>query len=47
VKVGTLGVLDGADIETAASDIAKEASDITDKYVGDLLTKHKQQGRRD
>jgi hypothetical protein len=43
VKVGTLGVLDGADIETAASDIAKEASDIMDKYVGDLLTKHKQQ----
>jgi hypothetical protein len=43
VKVGTLGVLDGADIETAASDIAKEASDITDKYVGDLLTKQKQQ----
>ena len=43
VKAGTLGALDGSEIEAAAADVAKETSDITDKYVGDLLTKQKEQ----
>jgi hypothetical protein len=38
VKAATLGVLDAADIETAASDIAKETSEMTDKTLGEWLT---------
>lgn len=43
VKAATFGVLDAADLEKVATDVAKETSDLADKYVGDLLTKQKQQ----
>lgn len=43
VKAATLGVLSGADLEGVASDWAKEASEIEDKYLGELLTKQKEQ----
>ncbi len=43
VKAATFGVLDAADLEKVAADIAKETSDLADKYVGDMLTKQKQQ----
>jgi predicted KAP-like P-loop ATPase len=43
VKAATLGALDTADLEGVASDWAKEASELEDKYLGELLTKHGEQ----
>ena len=43
VKAATFGILDSADLEKVAADIARETSDLADKYVGDMLTKQKQQ----
>jgi predicted KAP-like P-loop ATPase len=43
VKLATAGALDAADIGNAASEIAKEVSDLEDKYIGELLTKQKQE----
>jgi hypothetical protein len=43
VKAATFGVLDAADLKEVAADIAKETSDFADNYVGDMLTKQKQQ----
>jgi hypothetical protein len=43
MKAATLGALDAADFENVASDLAKEASELEDKYVGEILTKQKQQ----
>jgi len=42
LKAATLGALDAADFENIGSDLAKEASELEDKYVGELLTKQKQ-----
>jgi hypothetical protein len=42
-KAATLGALDGADFEGIASELASEASALEDKYIGELLTKQKQQ----
>ena len=43
VKLATAGALDAADIGEIGSDVAKEASDLEDKYVGELVTKQKQE----
>jgi nucleoside-triphosphatase THEP1 len=43
VKAATLGALDAADLEKVADDIGKEVSELADKYVGELLTKQKEQ----
>lgn len=42
VKAATLGAVAAADIEEMGEDIAKEAGNLTDKYLGDLLTKQKE-----
>ena len=42
-KAATLGVLDAADFENVASDLAKEASELEEKYIGELLTTQTQQ----
>ena len=47
VKAATLGALDTADLEGVASDWAKEASELEDKYLGELLTKHGEQKKGD
>jgi hypothetical protein len=39
VKAATLGVLEAKDLEGVAEDLAKESSDLADKYIGELLTK--------
>src|SRR5262245_24727406 len=43
VKLATVGALNTADLEAVADDIAKEASEQTDKYLGELLTKQREQ----
>jgi predicted KAP-like P-loop ATPase len=43
VKLGTAGALEAKDFGDAADDIAKEVSDVEDKYLGELLTKQKEQ----
>ena len=43
VKAATLGALEAADFEEVATDLSKESSELVDKYLGDLLTKQKQQ----
>lgn len=43
VKLATAGALDAADLGKAADEIAKEISDLEDKYIGELLTKQKQE----
>jgi hypothetical protein len=43
VKLATAGVLDAADIGNVASDFAKEASDLEDKYLGELITEQRQE----
>ena len=42
-KLATAGALDAADLTNVGSEIAKEVSDLEDKYVGELLTKQKQE----
>lgn len=39
VKFGTAGLLSAADFNDVAGDFAKEASELEDKYLGELLTK--------
>lgn len=43
VKAATMGVLDAADIQKVAGDVAGELATLTDKYLGELLTKQQQQ----
>lgn len=43
VKLGTAGILDAADFSGASAEISKEATDLEDKYLGELLTKQKQE----
>jgi tetratricopeptide (TPR) repeat protein len=43
IKLATAGALDAVEIADAANEIAKEASDLEDKYLGELLTKQKQE----
>lgn len=43
VKAATVGALGAADLEDIAADFAAEASNLVDKHLGELLTKHKQQ----
>lgn len=43
VKLATAGALDAAELGNAANEIAKELSDLDDKYIGELLTEHKQE----
>lgn len=47
VKAATLGALDGHEVEGVTKDlvkdIAKEASDLEDKYIGELLTRQAQE----
>ena len=43
VKLGTAGILDAADLENVAKDLAQEVSDLEDKYLGEILTKQKQE----
>ncbi len=43
IKLGSAGLLEAADLKDFASDLAKEASDLEDKYIGELLTKQKQE----
>src|SRR5680860_400297 len=43
VKAATVGALGAADLEEVAADFAAEASNLMDKHLGELLTKHKQQ----
>lgn len=43
VKLATAGALDAADFGKAAGEIAKELSDLEDKYIGELLTTQKQE----
>jgi predicted KAP-like P-loop ATPase len=43
VKAATLGAIAAADLEEVAGDFATEASTLADKYLGELLTKQKQQ----
>ena len=43
VKLATAGALDAADIGSVANEFAKEASDLEDKYVGELLTEQKKE----
>lgn len=38
-----MGVLDAADIQKVAGDVAGELATLTDKYLGELLTKQQQQ----
>jgi hypothetical protein len=43
VKAATIGALDAADFNDIANELGSEAATLTDKYVGELLTKQKQQ----
>jgi cytidylate kinase len=43
VKLATMGALEAADLENVAEDVAKEASEVEDKYLGELLTKQREQ----
>lgn len=43
VKLATVGALEAADLEKVAGDVAKEASELEDKYLGELLTKQREQ----
>lgn len=43
VKAGTAGLLDAEDLHTVAKDTADELSGVTDKYLGEMLTKQKEQ----
>jgi len=43
VKLGTAGALNAADIGSIAGDFSKEASELEDRYIGELLTKQKQE----
>ena len=43
VKAATIGALDATDFENAANEIAGEAENLTDKYLGEFLTKQRQQ----
>ena len=43
IKLATLGVLSGTDLDKIASDISKEASQIIDQHIGDLLSTQKEQ----
>jgi hypothetical protein len=43
VKLATAGALDTAGIGNVASDLAKEASDLEDKYLGELITKQREE----
>lgn len=43
VKLATAGALEAADFGNAASDIAKHVSDLEDTYLGELLTKEREQ----
>ena len=39
VKTATMGALDAADLKGLANDVAAETSNLTDEYVGELLTR--------
>jgi len=41
-KIATAGALDAADLQEAADAISDETSELTDKYLGELLTQQKQ-----
>jgi KAP-like P-loop domain-containing protein len=43
VKLATAGAMDAADVGDAAAEIAKEASDLEDKYLGELITKQRKE----
>ncbi|MBT5047757.1 MAG: hypothetical protein HOM58_04580 [Rhodospirillaceae bacterium] len=43
VKAGTAGLLDAEDLKDLSGDIAKEASTLADKYIGELLTTKNEQ----
>lgn len=43
VKIATLNALDTKELEDAASPTADELSGLTDKYIGERLTKHNEQ----
>jgi hypothetical protein len=43
VKLATLNVFDTKDLEDAVQDVAEELSDLEDKYVGETLTRQKDQ----
>jgi len=43
VKLATMGALEAAELNEVAEEIAREASEFEDKYVGELLTKQQEQ----
>jgi KAP family P-loop domain len=43
IKAATLGALNGADLDDVATALADEASELEDKYIGELLTRQEQQ----
>ncbi len=42
IKVATVGVIDDAHLKEIAGAVAGEASDLADKYVGELITKQRE-----
>lgn len=42
VKLGTAGILKAEDLEEAGKEIGDELSNLTDKYVGEIITKQKE-----
>jgi hypothetical protein len=43
VKLATAGALEASDLGALADDVAKETSELEDKYLGELLTKQSEQ----
>jgi len=43
VKAATVGALDAADLKEIAKDVAAETTNVADKYLGEFLTRQKEQ----